>query len=265
MCSRYPKSADAYKMNKEHLRRFFIQNGPFLFIGFLRDVSVCKLIDRLLSKGDYVIMQAMLLITEKFYKFDMSDLPYSTALKHIRIKVKELTDVKLGFKLMNCGADEKVYRKWLEKQVRKSKETGKKGTEKGSKKTSKNRNKKDSERKGSGEAEEKIEIDLNEGEENNFGFKLTGRTGSDDENAENEKLSLSDQFKMIGVVPEQKVGFEKNEKRGSFKSVGGMNLGIADGFIGEFDSGDLEGELKTERGKGKKKKKRKSLWNRIVG
>lgn len=117
MCLKYPKSAKGYKNNKEHIDKFFYRESLKLFTSSLPENVSGKVIDRLITKGQYVLYVVIIMVCEELRKVNLSSLHYERAKILISEKCANLDKLKLFYRLMNCGSDDKSFRGWISKHA----------------------------------------------------------------------------------------------------------------------------------------------------
>lgn len=117
MCTRYPKSSKGFKNNQKHVEKFFYEESLTLFVEFLPLSASVKVIDRFITKGEYVLYVVMVMVCEELRKVDLKSLHYERAKILIGEKCMNLDKMKLFYRLMNCGSDDKAFRGWVSKHV----------------------------------------------------------------------------------------------------------------------------------------------------
>lgn len=116
MCLRLPETGQAYKCNKVHLEKFFIQESSVLFVEILESSNTERMIDHFIVNGEFILFTVMLLITEKYENTDISTLHYVKARNHIENMARDFDSLEFYHRLMTSGKNKKAFDSILQKE-----------------------------------------------------------------------------------------------------------------------------------------------------
>lgn len=124
LCIKYPDRKTAYLSNKEHIEKFFIDEGSVFFIDVFEtslieystiSLPFRKIIDSFVANGEFVLFCVIFIIIEEVDKLDLSTLHYEKAREVIAKKAKEIDTAKFIYSLLNCSAEKKSFKTTLSK------------------------------------------------------------------------------------------------------------------------------------------------------
>ena len=115
MSQRFPETENAYKMNKIHINRFFVEQASTLFLDVFEESNVERMMDQLTSKGEFVFFVLMFMVAEGFSNLDVSSMHYDVVKKMMVEKARKIDAVGFYYRLMNCGSEKKIFKGIVER------------------------------------------------------------------------------------------------------------------------------------------------------